>query len=108
VAPDAMHALTEAEWPGNVRELKHTIERAVVTARGSTLTVDDFFPMTADEQVAVETDLRSVARSATRNAERARILEALRQASGKKARAARALNISRASLYNKLRAYEIE
>ncbi len=108
VAPDAMQALTEAVWPGNVRELKHTIERAVVTAQGSALGLDDFFPAPAGEQATGETDLRSVARSATRNAERARILEALRQASGKKARAARALNISRASLYNKLRAYEIE
>lgn len=108
MAPEALQALTEAPWPGNVRELKHTIERAVVTARQPRLTVEDFFPATADEQAAGETDLRSVARSATRNAERARIQEALRQASGKKAQAARALRISRASLYNKLRAYEIE
>jgi two-component system response regulator AtoC len=107
VAPDAMQALKEAPWPGNVRELKHTIERAVVTARGPRLTTEDFFPARAGQAVG-ETDLRTVARSATRHAERARIVEALRQASGKKAEAARLLKISRASLYNKLRAYDIE
>ncbi len=107
VAAEAVRALAAAPWPGNVRELKHTIERAVVTAQGAQLAARDFFPDAADADAAA-TDLRSVARHASRTAERTRILEALRQASGKKTRAARALKISRASLYNKLRAYDIE
>ena len=37
--------------------------------------------------------------------ERARIVQALRQASGNRVRAAKLLKISRAGLYNKLRAY---
>ena len=50
-------------------------------------------------------DLRTLVRGATRETERTRILQALQQASGNKLRAARALNISRATLYNKLRDY---
>ncbi len=106
VASDVMQALAEAPWPGNIRELQHAIERAVVTASGPHLTRRDFFgPSSAPP---VEADLRSVTRNAMQTAERPRIEEALRQAGGNRARAARALKISRASLYNKLRAYQIE
>lgn len=109
IAPEAMQALTRAPWPGNIRELEHTIERVVVTTQGPQLTQQDFFGAAASlPPSSVEVDLRSVARNAAQTAERMRILEALRQASGKKARAARLLKISRASLYNKLRAYSIE
>jgi len=105
VAPDAVQALVEAPWPGNVRELQHAMERAVVTASGPQLTRRDLFrPPSA---MPVEADLRSVARNAMQSAERARIEGALHQACGNKALAARVLRISRASLYNKLHAYQI-
>jgi transcriptional regulator of acetoin/glycerol metabolism len=51
--------------------------------------------------------LRNAAKIAVEFAERARIIEALNVAVGKRARAARILKISRANLYNKLRAYRI-
>jgi two-component system response regulator AtoC len=109
ITPDALQALTKASWPGNIRELEHTIERAIVTVQGPQLTRQDFFGRAGSAQPSpVEVDLRSVARNAAQTAERVRILEALCQTSGKKARAARLLKISRASLYNKLRTYEIE
>ncbi|MBM4124672.1 MAG: sigma-54-dependent Fis family transcriptional regulator, partial [Nitrospira sp.] len=77
--------------------------------QGAQLTRQDFRGSARSSPAQVhEVDLRSVARNAAQVAERARILEALHQASGKKTRAARALKISRASLYNKLRAYGIE
>jgi two-component system response regulator AtoC len=102
----AMQALIAAPWPGNVRELKHTIERAVVTAKCEELTLQDF-PLLGPPAGSVS-DLRAVSRHAAESVERARIEEALRQCAGKKSRAAKTLRISRASLYNKLRAYQIE
>ena len=105
---EAMEVLTKAPWPGNVRELEHVIERAVVMASGPTLKLTDLGRDWATVEPAPGRDLRTIARTATHTAERARIVEALRQASGKRAQAARALNISRASLYNKLRLYEID
>ena len=109
VTPEAMSALVEAPWPGNVRELQHMIERVVVTAPGPELGPQDFFGTTGSSAQAVpESDLHSVARTAMRSAERGRIQEAIHQAAGNKAMAARTLKISRASLYNKLRAYQIE
>jgi len=53
-------------------------------------------------------DLRTVARGALHQAEHARILQALRQTVGNRTKAAKLLKISRASLYNKIRDYEIE
>jgi len=105
VSGDVIHALVEAAWPGNVRELQHYIERAVVTMPGPDLTCKDIVAMGSN----VETkDLRSVARDAVAQAERARILGALMKTDGNRAKAAKLLNISRASLYNKLRDYRIE
>lgn len=39
IAEDAMAALLAFPWPGNVRELRNLIERAMILARGSTLSV---------------------------------------------------------------------
>lgn len=107
VTSDALRALMDAPWPGNIRELEHLIERAVVTTSGPQFTRSHFFGSDSTHIASAETDLRSVARNATQQAERTRIEEALRQVSGNRSRAARLLKISRANLYNKLRVYQI-
>jgi two-component system response regulator HydG len=105
ISPEVMQALIEAPWPGNVRELQHYIERAVVTTTGPALSCADL--VTAGPKSA-EHDLRSVSRGAVTQAERMRIVQALRQAGGNRVKAAKLLKISRASLYNKIRDYCIE
>jgi len=104
VSPDVMRALTEASWPGNVRELQHYLEREVVTTTGPELNCVDIAAMGADQ---AGHDLRAVARGAVRQAERVRILQALQQTGNNRAKAAKLLKISRASLYNKLRTYRM-
>lgn len=106
VSDEVLRALGEAQWPGNVRELQHYIERAVVTTAGSDLTCKDIVAM-GSKAVEAE-DLRTVTRDAVMRAERTRILEALKKTGGNRARAAKLLKISRASLYNKIRDYRIE
>ncbi len=102
VSPDAMQALTQASWLGNVRELQHYIERVVVTTTSPELRCQDIVAMGSEEAAH---DLRTVVRGATRQAERVRILQALQQTGSNRAKAAKLLKISRASLYNKLRTY---
>lgn len=100
-----MRALCEAPWPGNVRQLQHYIERAVVTVTGPWLICDDL--MTGDV-MAEDEGLWSAARGAVAQTERTRIVDALQKTSGNRLKAAKLLKISRASLYNKLRAYQID
>ncbi|MBA5861370.1 MAG: AAA domain-containing protein [Nitrospira sp. CR1.1] len=105
VSDEAMRALTAAPWQGNVRELQHYIERAVVTTTHSELTCADLVALGSRAEPA---DLRTVGRDAARQAERARILQALQQMSGNRVKTARLLKISRASLYNKLHEFGIQ
>ena len=105
VAERTMRALRDAPWPGNVRQLQHYIERAVVTTTGPWLRCDDLLDLgTSDEHES----LRSTSRGAVAQAERARIVDALEKTAGNRLKAAKLLKISRASLYNKLRAYDIK
>lgn len=104
ISDEVMHALAEAQWPGNVRELQHYIERAIVTTGGSELSCKDIAVMESGSDSA---DLRAAVRGVAQHVEKTRIIDALRQASGNRARAAKMLKISRATLYNKLREYDI-
>lgn len=109
VPSEVTRLLTAHAWPGNVRELRHVIERAVVTASGGDLAADRLFADLVGMPAATRNDssLSIVRQDAVRLLERARIVEALRQANGNRALAARTLKISRASFYNKLSRYQI-
>ncbi|NGZ97433.1 MAG: hypothetical protein CV089_15165 [Nitrospira sp. WS110] len=105
IAESAMRALRDAPWPGNVRELQHYIERAVVTTAGPWLGCEDLVSGDIENE---DESLRSASREAVAQAERIRIVDALQKTAGNRLKAAKLLKISRASLYNKLRAYCIE
>ncbi len=105
IAETTMRVLHDAPWPGNVRQLQHYIERAVVTTAGPWLGCDD---LVSDGIETGGESLRSASREAVAQAERIRIVDALHKTAGNRLKAAKLLKISRASLYNKLRAYSIE
>ncbi|WP_454062018.1 sigma-54 interaction domain-containing protein [Candidatus Nitrospira salsa] len=106
ISSTTMKALVSHEWAGNVRELENVIERAVVITQGSELTIQDILgtPQCVDES----SDLPSISKAARKAVEKQEILRALQETQGDKTRAARKLNISRANLYNKLKAYQIQ
>jgi two-component system response regulator AtoC len=109
VPPEVTRLLMAHTWQGNVRELRHVIERAVVTASGEELAADRLFADLVGMPAGPRngSSLSSERQDAVRLLERARIVEALRQANGNRALAARSLKISRASFYNKLNRYQI-
>jgi len=109
VPSEVTRLLAAHAWPGNVRELRHVIERAVVTAADGALAADRLFADLVGMRVDTRngSSLSSMRQDAVRFLERARIVEALRQANGNRAMAARSLKISRASFYNKLSRYQI-
>ncbi len=109
VPSEVTRLLAAHAWPGNVRELRHVIERAVVTAADGELAADRLFADLVGMRAEARngSSLSSMRQDAVRFLERARIVEALRQANGNRALAARSLKISRASFYNKLSRYQI-
>lgn len=110
---DALAWLLVYDWPGNVRELENTIERAVILSdteeiRVSHLTPDRIRMSVKTSWETATTPLRERAADATAETERQAILNALRDAQGNRSKAARALKVSRGTLYNKMREYHIE
>jgi transcriptional regulator with GAF, ATPase, and Fis domain len=57
IAPSAMQALGRYAWPGNVRELENVIERAIIVARGETLTDVERFLTAEGERPRVDPSL---------------------------------------------------
>jgi DNA-binding NtrC family response regulator len=109
VTGGAMKSLLQYDWPGNVRELENCIERATALGDGKIIDVSDLPPsitsrapidMVADAEALVSaTDLEDI--------ERATIQRVFEQVNGDKALAGRMLGISRATLYRKLKRYNI-
>jgi DNA-binding NtrC family response regulator len=105
ISPKAVKLLTEAPWPGNVRELENVIERAVLMSPGAEITAEALFLEHAPEEPS--DPLQQVIRSTTETVEKERIAEATQRARGNRSRAAKLLGISRATLYNKLKRYNL-
>jgi two-component system response regulator AtoC len=98
--------LMNRSWPGNVRELENVIERTVLMSSGSEVNSESLHPVeTAEEKNPLP--LHQATREVIENVERRKIIEALQKAGGNRSRAARFLGISRASLYEKLKTYNL-
>ena len=101
ISPEVMDAFLRYSWPGNVRELRNVLERMVVLARKSELTVQDLPPELREQTAgAAPTALR--AGMTMREAEKLLIAETLRSTGGNRARAAQMLGISRRTLQRKI------
>jgi DNA-binding NtrC family response regulator len=108
VMPNAMKSFLQYDWPGNVRELENCIARAVALGDHRTIDVGDLPPAVraAQEGNASATD-SALSTTALSDLERMTILRVFEQAGGDKALAGRMLGISRATLYRKLKLYNI-
>lgn len=106
ITPEALSLLMQYPWRGNVRELENVIERAILLTPGPEITVHSLLHgETPAEAEAVS--LKKVSRESTEQLEREKIIDAITRSHGNKARAAKKLEISRASLYNKIKQYRI-
>jgi len=113
ISTNAMKALLAYEWPGNVRELENCIERAVALTDRRVLDLNDLPASIARDELSVAPEPHLIrdfaAQSATdlEDLERATIARVFMQVNGDKARAGKMLGISRATLYRKLKRYNI-
>lgn len=103
--PQAVDALRAYSWPGNVRELSNRIRRAVVMAEGMEITPHDLD--LAAEELQTADSLDSL-RAAHRRIEMELLVKAISLHRGNLTRMARDLEVSRSTLYRKLRAYGLE
>ncbi len=101
---EAMRLLLDYYWPGNVRELENSIEHAAVLAKGKNIEISDL-PKVLLQAESDETPQGSH-RTIVEN-ERKLLLEVLDECSWNKKAAAHRLGISRSTLYDKLRKYQI-
>ena len=98
----AAEMLASHSWPGNLRELNNVVKRAVLLTRGKLIT-------TAELSMAMgPTKPIPVATLHDEDTERSRIIAALQQTNGNKAKAARLLGVDRKTIYNKIEKLGIE
>jgi DNA-binding NtrC family response regulator len=109
VTPDAMKSFLQYDWPGNVRELENCIARAVALGDHRTIDVGDLPPVIrgAQDSGLTREDAAALSTTALADLERMTILRVFEQSGGDKALAGRMLGISRATLYRKLKRYNI-
>jgi DNA-binding NtrC family response regulator len=114
VSPDAMNAMLDYDWPGNVRELENCIQRAVALGADDLLDLNDLPPAVVSKNAIPNAEISKptaatpqLSNSDLEELERATILRVFQQVQGDKALAGKMLGISRATLYRKLKRYNI-
>ena len=108
--PAAMDVLTKSAWPGNVRELENVVERAVILAMSPYISDKDFPPSLMASYHQDHKDkmpASGLGGKSLDEIESQAISETLEQTQGNKSEAAKLLNITRTTLNNKLRKYNI-
>jgi len=109
IQQQAMQRLQAYAWPGNVRELENVIERAVVLAQGPIIRVEDLRPDLRDHEPDLTLDQQFVfpPDATLAHIEREAIAQALRRHAGNRQATARMLDIGLATLYRKLKEYDL-
>ncbi len=100
ITPEAIAAIEAYSWPGNIREMENKIRRAVIMSNGKLLTALD---LGLDEAETLAINLRQV----RVDAEKSAINKALAFASGNISAAAKLLGVTRPTLYDLVKKYDI-
>ncbi len=95
---EALQALMDHPWPGNVRELQHTMEKIVILSSADKIGVEDLNLSTSSRPISVSTKTLD-------EIEKEALTIALNAHGGNILQAAKALGITRQTLYNKMKRY---
>ena len=98
IAPEAADLLKAQRWSGNIRELQNCIEKAVILSEGTVLTAKDL-QLDAGSLPGIWDDCHS------ERSEESKVREAMERCNGNISAAAKALGVSRPTLYAKLKKY---
>lgn len=105
ISPEAQGRLLEYGWPGNIREMETVLERAMIIARGQVLIGVEHLPGEFRARPGIG-DRRHTPMS-IEDLERQHIERTLRYHGGNRTRASKELGISRATLINKIKLYNL-
>jgi two-component system NtrC family response regulator len=112
---ETLSRLLRYDWPGNVRELEHVIEQMVVTTPGRVIEPENLPPQIVphrEEPFSLEFDhgrpLMELTDEFTQRIERAYLLRVLEKFRGRIDRCAQHCGLSRRSISEKLRRYQID
>ena len=103
-APDALAAIDSWNWPGNVRELENRVKRAVIMADGKLVSAEDLDLGEGAEAGEMALNLKQ----AREEADRRMIRQALARSQGNISMTAKLLGISRPTLYDLLKQYDLQ
>ena len=98
-SPEALQLLMRSSWPGNVAQLVEVLRRAAQQRRSGVIRAEDLPPESRTVSRRLLSRLESIERDA--------IVQSLQEAGGSKAAAARALGMSRATIYRRIHEYGI-
>ncbi|MFN2259254.1 MAG: PEP-CTERM-box response regulator transcription factor [Parasphingopyxis sp.] len=101
-APDALAAIEGWDWPGNVRELENRVKRAAIMADGKRVAAEDL-DFEAGEGEEELLNLKAAREIADRKA----IRQALARSDNNISQAAKLLGVSRPTLYDLLKQYDL-
>jgi two-component system nitrogen regulation response regulator NtrX len=108
---EALERMQRMDWPGNVRELRNTVERLMILASGATVTTDDVDLLVGGRMKGggLSGDLLgcNTFQEFKEAAERAFILQKLRENDWNVSETARLLDMPRSNLYKKIERYEL-
>ena len=99
IEPAAMKRLQELDLPGNVRELENMIERAIVIGNGHEIKL---------KNLQLSTDVLESSIESLNDLEKKHILQILTKYDWNVSRSAKALQVDRVTLYNKIRKYSLK
>ena len=88
-----MQYLTQYHWPGNIRELKNVVQQSLFNMEGNSLSPFDMPPELLEGPVVED--------------EKVRLIEAMIKEDGNVTNAAKILDISRATMYRKIKQYQL-
>lgn len=107
VSQEAIHALEEHDWPGNVRELRNIVERFIIMVESNTINASHVLSaIQIGQQYTHHEEPRSL-KDMVEEYEKKLILAELEANNNNVSQTAKTLDVDRANLYRKLRAWGI-
>jgi PAS domain S-box-containing protein len=106
ISNQAMEALVHYNWPGNIRELKSAFEFAFVSCREGMIDIEHLPHSISENLETANTPLKNALD--LEDFKRQRLVQALEASGGNQSEAARRLGLSRTSIWNQMKKYNIE